>query len=102
MIAVIARLTVREDKIEEFEAAATDMVKAVRENEAGKTLEYLLCQSASNPAEFVFIERYADEAALAEHGKTPHMAAFGAKIAAMLASRPEIVRLQPVASIAEA
>ena len=102
MIAVIAKLTVREDKVEEFKAAATEMVNAVRENEAGKTLEYLLCQSASNPAEFVFIERYADDSALAEHGRTPHMAAFGAKIAGLLASRPEIVRLQPVASIAEA
>jgi quinol monooxygenase YgiN len=102
VIAVIAKLTVREDKVDEFKAAATEMVEAVRRNEAGKTLEYLLCQSASNPAEFVFFERYADEAALAEHGKTPHMAAFGAKLAGMLAARPEIVRLQPVASIAQA
>lgn len=101
MIAVIAKLSVRGDKVDEFKAAAAEMVKAVREHEAGKTLEYLLCQSASNPAEFVFIERYADEAALAEHGKTPHMAAFGGKIAGMLAGRPEIVRLQPLASISE-
>lgn len=99
MIAVIARLTVREDKIEEFKAAAAEMVAAVREHEAGKALEYSLCQSTSNPGEFVFIERYVDEAALAEHGNSAHMAAFGGKIAGMLAARPEIVRLQPVASL---
>lgn len=99
MIAVIAKLSVREDKVDEFKAAAAEMVKAVREHEVGKTLEYLFCQSASNPTEFVFIERYVDEAAFAEHGKSPHLAAFGGKIAGMLAGRPEIVRLEPLASI---
>ena len=38
--------------------------------------------------------------ALADHGKTPHMGAFGGKIAGLLAGRPEITRLDPVASIA--
>ena len=99
MIAVIARLTVQEDKIEEFRAAAQTMVAAVQAQEAVKTLQYTLCQSTTNPAEFVFFERYVDEAALAEHGRTPHMAAFGGAIAGLLAGRPEIVRLVPVASI---
>jgi quinol monooxygenase YgiN len=36
---------------------------------------------------------------MASHGKTPHMAAFGGKIGGMLAGRPEITRLNLVASV---
>jgi quinol monooxygenase YgiN len=41
---------------------------------------------------------YADADAMGEHGKTPHMAAFGGKIGGMLAGRPEVTRLDIVAS----
>ncbi|HXK33496.1 MAG TPA: putative quinol monooxygenase [Dehalococcoidia bacterium] len=100
MIAVIAKLTVQEDKVEAFKAAGAEMVAAVKANEGGRTLQYMLAQSTTAPNEFYFIEAYADDAALGEHGKTPHMAAFVGKIGGMLAGRPEIIRLTPVASIA--
>ncbi|MEX2247939.1 MAG: putative quinol monooxygenase [Dehalococcoidia bacterium] len=100
MIAVIAKLTVQEGKEEDFKAAAAEMVAAVKANEAGRTLQYSLTQSLKAPAEFYFIESYADQDALDAHGKTPHMAAFGGKIGGMLAGRPEIIRLAPVAAIA--
>lgn len=100
MIAVIAKLTVQDDKVEEFKAAGAEMVAAVKANEGGRTLQYTLAQSMTAPNEFYFIEAYADDAALGEHGKTPHMAVFGGKIGGMLAGRPEIIRLTPVASIA--
>ena len=98
MIAVIAKLTVQEGKEEEFKAAGAEMVAGVKANESGRTLQYTLTQSQKTPTEFYFIEAYADDEALAEHGKTPHMAAFGGKIGAMLAGRPEITRLDIVAS----
>lgn len=99
MIAVIAKLTVQEGKEEEFKAAGADMVAAVRANEAGRTLHYTLAQNQKAPQEFFFLELYADDAALADHGKTPHMAAFGGKIGGMLAGRPEITRLDAVAHV---
>jgi quinol monooxygenase YgiN len=99
MIAVIAKLTVQEGKEEEFKAAGAEMVAAVKANEAGRTLQYTLAQNAKTPAEFFFIEAYADADALAEHGKTAHMAAFGGKIAGLLAGRPEITRLDTVATV---
>ncbi len=99
MIAVVAKLTVQDGKAEEFKSAAKEMVAAVKANEAGKALQYTLCQSPSNPNEFVFLERYVDDAALAEHGKSAHMAAFGGKIMGLLAGRPEISRLDVAASI---
>jgi len=99
MLAVIAKLTVQEGKEEEFKSAGAEMVAAVKANEGGRTLQYTLAQSQKTPNEFYFIELYQDADALADHGKTPHMAAFGGKIGAMLAGRPEIVRMDPVASV---
>jgi len=99
MLAVIAKLTVQEGKEEEFKSAGAEMVAAVKANEAGRALHYTLGQNPKAPREFFFLELYADDAALADHGKTPHMAAFGGKIAGLLAGRPEITRLDPVASV---
>ena len=99
MLPVIAKLTVQEGKEEEFKTAAAEFVADVKQNEAGRTLQYSLAQSQKAPTEFYFIELYADADAMATHGKTPHMAAFGGKIGGMLAGRPEITRLDHVASI---
>lgn len=99
MINVIAKLTVQDGKEEEFKAAGAEMVAAVKSNEAGRTLAYTLTQSQKAPTEFYFIERYADADALGDHGKTPYMAAFGGKIGGLLAGRPEIIRLDEVASV---
>jgi quinol monooxygenase YgiN len=96
---IIAKLTVQEGKEDEFKAAGAEMVAAVKANEAGRTLMYTLTQSQKTPSEFYFIENYADDDALAAHGKTAHMAAFGGKIGALLAGRPEIIRLDTVASV---
>lgn len=99
MVMIIAKLTVQEGKEEEFKAAGAEMVAAVKANEAGRTLMYTLTQSQKAPAEFYFVEVYADDDAAADHSKTPHMAAFGGKIGALLAGRPEIIRLDKVAGV---
>jgi quinol monooxygenase YgiN len=99
MLSIVAKLTVQEGKEDEFKAAAQEMVAAVKANEAGRTLMYTLAQNRKAPTEFYFIEAYADDDAAADHGKTPHMAAFGGKIGGLLAGRPEIVRLDTVAGI---
>src|ERR1700693_1985666 len=87
MIAAIAKLTVHEGKEDEFKAAAVEMVAAVKANEQGRTLQYSLTQNLKASTEFFFIEAYADADAVSDHGKTPHMAAFGGKIAALLAGQ---------------
>jgi quinol monooxygenase YgiN len=99
MIRVIAKLTVREGKEDEFKAAGAEMVAAVQANEAGRTLMYTLAQDQKASTAFYFIEAYADDAAMADHTKTPHMAAFGGKIGGLLAGRPEIIRLDTVAAL---
>ena len=99
MISLIAKLTVQDGKEDEFKAAGAEMVAAVKANEAGRTLMYTLTQSQKTPTEFYFIEKYADDEASAAHGKTPHMAAFGGKIGGLLAGRPEIIRLDTIATV---
>ena len=98
MIAVVAKLTVQEGKEEEFKTAGAAMVAAVKANEAGRTLQYTLTQNQKTPTEFFFLEMYADGDAMADHSKTPHMAEFGGKIGTLLAGRPEISRLDIVAT----
>ncbi len=99
LLTIIAKLTVQEGKEEEFKAAGAEMVAGVKEHEAGRTLMYTLTQSIKVPTEFYFIESYVDTEASADHGKTPHMAAFGGKIGGLLAGRPEITRLETVATL---
>jgi|SRR5579875_1371748 len=99
MIAIVARLRTREGKAEEFIAAAREQIAAVRQHEAGKTLTYTLHRSASDPHLFLFYERYADEAALAAHGTTEHMKAFGARIRDLLDGRPEIERYETLVEL---
>ncbi len=99
MLGVVAKIPVQDGKGAEFEAAAKEMIAAVKANEAGKALIYSLFRSQENPNVYVFIEQYANADALAAHGTTDHMKAFGGKIGALLAGRPEIERLDLVASL---
>ena len=71
-----------------------EMMAAVAANEPGCLL-YELSRS-DDPQTYFFMERYVDADAVAAHGSTDHMKAFGAKIGGCLAGRPEIVRGAPV------
>lgn len=92
MIAVIARLPVKAGSEAEFESAALEMAKQVRDNEPGNKL-YTLCKDDGG---YVMLELYEDEAALEAHGKSEHFKAGGAALGPHLAGKPEISRLQVV------
>jgi quinol monooxygenase YgiN len=95
-ITVIAKLKVQPGKDAEFEAAAKQMIATVKESEPN-TLAYVLHKNTKDATEFIYYEVYQDQAALDAHGKTDHMKAFGGKIGALLAGRPEISILQEIA-----
>jgi quinol monooxygenase YgiN len=99
VIAIVAKLTVKDGKGDEFEAAAQEMVKAVGTAEAGRTLMYSLHRSTDDPNVFLFYEQYADDDAVAAHRTTEHMAAFGGKIRDLLAGRTEIARYEVVTGL---
>jgi len=95
-ITVIAKLKVKPGSEAAFEAAGKEMIATVKTAEPG-TLAYILHKNTKDPTEFTYYEVYQDQAALDSHGKTEHMKAFGGKIGALLAGRPEIAVLTEVA-----
>lgn len=97
MIGIVAKLKVQDGKAAEFEAAAIEMIAAVKKHEAGKALVYSLHRAQDDPTTFVFYELYADADAVAAHSTTDHMKAFGGKIGALLAGAPQVDRLDHIA-----
>lgn len=97
MLAVIAKLPVQEDKLEE----AIELIKGLIADvatEAG-TLAYSMNIDKKVPSTIVIIERYKDQEALKIHGSTDHFKAFFGKIGGLLAGKPEINYLDEIASI---
>jgi len=95
-ISVIAKLKVKPGSEAAFEAAGKEMIATVKASEPG-TLAYVLHKNTKDPTEFIYYEVYQDQAAFDSHGKSDHMRAFGGKIGALLAGRPEITFLTEVA-----
>ncbi|MGE0045783.1 MAG: putative quinol monooxygenase [Hyphomonadaceae bacterium] len=89
MIGVVARLPVKPGEEENFKSAMRTLMQGVRDNEPGNKV-YTCFQSRANPAEFVVLEIYDDQAALDAHGKSDHFRAAGPALGASLAGRPDI------------
>ena len=66
-------------EIEKFAEAARIMVEETRKEEG--CLLYCFARDMNDPDILRIAERWADEAALDAHSKSPHMAAFGAGLA---------------------
>ncbi|MDX2238256.1 MAG: putative quinol monooxygenase [Hyphomonadaceae bacterium] len=89
MLGIVARMKVKADQIEAFKAVFKDLAAQVRANEPGNTL-YELFQTKDDPTQFVVMEKYVDEAALAAHGQSDHFKAAGPKLGPCLDGRPQI------------
>ena len=90
MLAVVAKLNVAPGKEAEFEKVMLGLAAEVRKNEPGNKM-YTLCKDEAG--QYVVLELYDDEAALAAHGQSAHFKASGAKFAGLMAGRPDIRRL---------
>ncbi|MFX0029274.1 MAG: putative quinol monooxygenase [Candidatus Hermodarchaeota archaeon] len=66
-ISIIATVKILEGKMEEAKAALRRIVPKIKESEPG-TIEYSPFTVKDKPNIIVFIEKYADEAALKAHG----------------------------------
>ena len=93
MIAVIAKLNVAEGKEAEFETAMLALAEQVRSNEPGNQL-YTLCKDADG--NYLMMELYETEEALAAHGQSEHFKASGASFKGLMAGPPEIQRMQVI------
>lgn len=68
--------------IDALSGAATEMMRVTRAAEPG-CLEYAFAMDLAEPGLLRVVERWVDEAALAAHFSTPHMAAFNKALGAV-------------------
>lgn len=78
MLIVLAKAQVGEGAMEPAMAAIAAMVAASNAEEG--CIAYAFTQDLLQPGVIHIVEKWKDEAALAAHFATPHMAAFGAAI----------------------
>ena len=89
MIGVTAKLTIQDGKQSVFEEAVKKLMADVRANEPECTL-YQFCKTKGSETEYMVIEVYENEAALAAHSASDHFKAAQPSLGACLAGMPEI------------
>jgi quinol monooxygenase YgiN len=94
MLGIVAKLTIKPGMDKEFETVAKELVAKVRANESGCKLYAL--HRAEAPNTYVFMERYADQAAVDAHRATDYFKALGRKMGEFMDGRPEVLRLREV------
>ena len=97
MLTVIAKLKVKSDQAETFEAEAKKLIAHVKANEPG-TLSYVLHRSTADATTYLFYEVYEDQTAFALHGGSPAMQAFFGSMKGVLDGRPELEMYEAVAA----
>ena len=88
-VGIVAHLKIKAGKEGDFEAAFRELQEGVKKNEPGCLL-YDVFKSKSDPTTYVVMEQYKSDADLAAHRTTPHMAAAGPKLGAVLDGAPKI------------
>ena len=96
-VAVVAKLTAADGKADELKTVIADLVSAVRDSEP-ETLVYAAAQDSEDPAVFWFYELYASPESAAAHAGGAALAEAGGRMRGLLAGRPEIHRLAPIAA----
>lgn len=85
---IVARLSIKPDKITNFTDTAKEMIE--KSNKESGCTSYQLYQDPYTNSKFVFVEEYKNQAAVDAHFATDYFAAFGPKIADFLAGAPDI------------
>ena len=93
-IALIAKLTAAEGKIDRLRDAF-DALVAAAEEEDGLEI-YSVHTDTANEGVFYFYELYHDQAALDDHGQTDRMRAAMGAIGGLLGGQPEVTILSPM------
>lgn len=88
-VSLIAKIKAKPGSEAKLEEAFKDMIKKVRAAEPGCEA-YVLHKSSKDPTQFIWFEKYTDQAAFDTHRKTEHMKEMGGRIADLLDGRPEL------------
>ncbi|GGJ92351.1 hypothetical protein GCM10010123_22730 [Pilimelia anulata] len=95
MVGLVVRFRlIDEHAARAFDALTADAVAAIAAREPG-TLVYATHAVRGDPLARVFYELYADEPAFAAHEEAPHVRAFHARKAPLLAGEPRVEFLTP-------
>ncbi len=94
MINVIARISVKPDSTQEFEAAVA-AARGAFLSDVG-CLRYDLQRVARSEGDYVLLEAYDSKDSLRRHGSMDEFAAFGAAIESLVQGPPEVIVLSPV------
>jgi quinol monooxygenase YgiN len=94
MLGTVATIKVKEGQGAEFEKVATELVRKVNENEKGCLLYQLY--HGEEPNTYVFMERYADQAAVEAHRASEHFKTLGRAMGAFMDGKPVLMRLKQV------
>lgn len=95
-ISLIAKLTVAEGKGPELEARLADLIAAAGEEDGLEV--YSAHKDAQDDDVYWFFELYRDAEALEVHGKGEAMRPAMKALGGLLAGRPEVTMLSPVAA----
>ena len=87
-IVLVARLKVKDDKIEEAKQAALAIVADSRAEEGN--INYDIHQAIDDPTVFVWHETWKSKAAIDEHFETSFFKEFFAKVGEMAAETPQL------------
>ncbi len=90
MRGIVARIKVKEGREAEFEALAASLVVKSRAEDG--CLSYELWRS-EEAGEYVFVERYVDEATAQAHVKSDHYRRIGRQMGALMDGAPTVLRL---------
>jgi quinol monooxygenase YgiN len=85
---IIAKLTIKPEKIKDFIAVGKEMVE--KSNKESGCKSYQLYQDPYSNNKFVFVEEYKNQAAVDAHFATDYFKAFGPKIKDLVAEPTKI------------
>ena len=86
---VIARVTARPETVDAVKRILVSMLEPSRAEDG--CIMYELLQCNEDPTDFTFVEEWTDEAALARHAATPHIAGVQDELRTLVAA-PTTVR----------
>lgn len=95
MIGAVAEITVKEGSQAEFEKVALELEQAVNANEPG-VLYYRLFKVQGASAKYIFMEQYADAAAVEAHRGFEHFKRLGRAMGPFLDGTPVVTRMDKV------
>lgn len=95
-ISVIAKLTAADGKADELEVALRGVIEAAAEEEGLEV--YSAHAAADEPGVYYFFELYRDQAAIDVHGKGEGMRSAMGAFGGLLAGRPELTMMSPIAA----